>query len=155
MKPIVQLTPIMNTIRDVLKDCLIAYNEVQSKLSTSQKEVGDKDNDMFNPWRYGVEICFPNIILTIHPTYHHDTVDVNVAFRGNDITNSDASQFASMLAKQFDVILPPKLHVKEGMFGDKKPESIEMLLKCTGNYRLLVMFMLMEKFPKFCDENIL
>lgn len=145
----------MNTLRSIIKDCKIEFHEISSKLRSAKNSVNSGSDKIPDFAAYGIQVVFPQLIFTAHPTYMYDIIDVQIDFRSGEIPEL-ATDFANILSKEFNVIQSPTLKLKTSLFDEgKKPENITMLLKCDDRYRMMVLIMLLFKFPNFCDdENI-
>ena len=57
----------MDTIRDVLKDCKLAYYDVKTNLKLSKS--------------HDIQVILPNLLVTVQHTYAYDILAINIRFQ--------------------------------------------------------------------------
>jgi hypothetical protein len=132
----------MDTVRDVVKDCKLAYHDVKPdliKLSHITEAL------------YGIQVMLPNLMLTVQHTYTYDILAINIRFQGtHSLTISEC--LAKLLAHDFKVIQPPQLNVIDTR-GTRVAKDIDMLIKFETKYQCLLFMMMLYKFPYCEDDN--
>lgn len=127
----------MDTIRDVLKDCKLAYYDVKTNLKLSKS--------------HDIQVILPNLLVTVQHTYAYDILAINIRFQGTYNLNISES-LAKLLAHDFIVIQPPQLNVVD-MNETRIAKDIDMLVKIETKYKCLLFMMLLYKFPNCEDDN--
>jgi hypothetical protein len=129
----------MDIIRDVLKDCKLAYYDVKTNLQQSKDVLHD------------IQVILPNLLVTVQHTYAYDILAINIRFQGTYNLNISES-LAKLLAHDFIVIQPPQLNVVD-MNETRIAKDIDMLVKIETKYKCLLFMMLLYKFPNCEDDN--
>jgi hypothetical protein len=132
----------MNTVRDVVKDCKLAYHDVKHNLG--------KLNDVIEKL-YGIQVMLPHLLLTVQHTYTYDILAINIRFQGTH-SLTDSEHLAKLLAQNFTLIQPPQLNVVETCWT-KVAKDIDMLVKFETKYQCLLFMMMLYKFPNCEDES--
>jgi hypothetical protein len=147
----------MFTIRKVLNDCKLTYNDVHCPLKRSRnahsKEAKEEDNTDITKIM-DVEICFPEIFAIVGHTYITDIVSFRVMFK-NAQNIELANTIANYVAQNHNVVTQPKLHVNNSK-GFVVPDRLEFLLNVGTSYDISVLFMHLNRFPiMYNEEHIL
>ncbi len=141
----------MDTLKEVLKDCSIHYDDIPTQLPIGKhlsNDVVEKHIHKIN----GLRIKFDYMYFTAHHTYQHDFISIELSFMDN-VVYIDASELADVLAQKFSVLNPPHLHIKDGLNGIKKPVSIEFTVRCDKKYTIIMLLVYLMRFPMSCQDN--
>lgn len=132
----------MEMLREVLKECMISYNDIYS---TKRREKSDVNlND--------IEVAFGRIIVCFEHTFHFDTLKIKVKFIGFQSLDS-AKMLADTIAKMSCVVDSPHLHVST----DNVPISLDAIFTKCKMYDMAKLLLYFTRFPRLesHEENIL
>jgi hypothetical protein len=132
----------MDTVRDVVKDCKLAYYDVKPDLIKRSH---------ITEGLYGIQVMLPHLMLTVQHTYTYDILAINIRFQGTYSLNISES-LAKLLAQDFTVIQPPQLNVVD-TGGTRIAKDTNMLVKFETKYQCLLFMMMLYKFPNCEDDN--
>jgi hypothetical protein len=144
----------MDTLRTVLKDCKLAFHDVDPTLSMHVLETYSNDErDVLTSKFQGIQIKLGCILLTTHHTYQPEYVSTKLHFTNNSY--DDTHKLALRIAQDFEVIYPPVLHTKQDIDLVLKPNYIEFTIRFKSKYDVALFIMCLLRFPITCEDDFI